>query len=133
MSASHRARIPTLQLRRRKRDIDEAHPLCVQIPATPAGGNTNRCNRNHLNSLPQERDDLLARHRGKPFQEIIDGLATLQVVEQRRHRHPRAVKHNRAAHHVTASRDHRLSHGIIVRVSDRSDQRTRAPRPLHSP
>ena len=43
-------------------------------------------------------DGLLPAHRGKVFEELRQGIARLEVVEQCLKRHPRPTKHKRSAH-----------------------------------
>lgn len=53
----------------------------------------------------EEGDALLARHRRKPGEKLVDGLPRLQIIEQRLHGHARAAKHRRTAHNVRAARN----------------------------
>ena len=48
----------------------------------------------------EERDNLLACHRGKPFQKFIDRIAGLKVIQQCLHRDARAGEDGSASHHL---------------------------------
>jgi len=58
----------------------------------------------------QESDHMLARHRRKPFEKLIDRFARLQAIEQGLHGNPGPVEHSSASHHVGAARYNRLLH-----------------------
>jgi hypothetical protein len=48
----------------------------------------------------QNRDRVLATHRRKVFQEMIERIPFFEAVEKRLHRHPGAREHDGAAHNL---------------------------------
>jgi hypothetical protein len=56
----------------------------------------------------QYRDGVLSTHGWKVFEEIVEGIAFLQVVKERLDWDPRAGKHDCAAHHCIGPRNQGL-------------------------
>src|ERR1041384_8435445 len=65
-----------------------------------------------LAGLLQHGDDLVALHAGEAFEEIVNRIAGLQMIEEALHRNARAGKHRRAAEDFRITLDEGLGlHG----------------------
>ncbi len=71
------------------------HVTALLCPTAPSGRH-----------LIEKRKDLLALHGRDPFQEIVNGGAPFQVVDQGLHRDACSCEHRRATQHVRRSSDH---------------------------
>ena len=74
----------------------------------PSSGFVDRQRRGTL----EERYDMLAGHRGKTEEEIIDRVAGLDIVEQGLHRHARTGEYRSSTHDVRRSADDRCAHMV---------------------
>ena len=72
----------------------------------PSSGFVDRQRRGAL----KKRYNMLACHRGKPDEEIIDRVAGLDIVEQSLHGHARAGEHWSSTHDVRRSADDGCAH-----------------------
>ena len=60
----------------------------------------------------EERYDMFAGHRGKTEEEIIDRVASLDIVEQGLHGHARTGEYRSSTHDVQRSADDRCAHMV---------------------